>query len=209
MQTSKDIRSMKDVLKDFQERMEKNIEYISDEEDAILQEKEQVRVINEKVANLVPKMYWNAEIDKAITIDSSKSFYIDGEAGRGKTHFLYALVRDYILKDKKPHTIIYFPDICLKYKNAPFSEKEGIINSLKQDNKLVFDDIGAEMKNDSSLELLSSILNYRCENLLFLGFTSNLGIGKLPYDDTRIKSRIAGIIKGNKFTLTSKRDKRL
>ena len=209
MQTSKDTRTMKEVLADFQERIESQVEYISDEEDNILKEKEHRRVIDERIANAIPKMYWNAKIDKSIKLDTDKPFYLDGEAGRGKTHYLYALVRDAILKNKRPHKIVYFPDICLKYKNAPFSEKEDIIGSLKLDNKLIFDDLGAEVKGDSSLELLSSVLNYRCENLLFLGFTSNLGIGKLPYDDARTKSRIAGLVKRNKYTLVSKRDKRL
>ena len=209
MQTSKDVRSMKDVLRDFQKRIENNIDYISEEEDAILKEKEQRRVLDEKVANVVPRMYWSAKIDSNIKLNADKSFYLDGEAGRGKTHYLYALVKESILKNKKPHKIIYFPDICLKYKNAPFAEKESIIQSLRKDNKLIFDDLGAEVKSDASIELLSSTLNYRCENLLFFGFTSNVGIGKLPYDDTRIKSRIAGIVKKNKFTLMSKKDKRL
>ena len=209
MQTSKDVRTMKEVLADFQKRMEDKIEYITDEEDAILKSKEQRRVINEKIANHIPKMYWNAELDKSININPHKSFYIDGEAGRGKTHYIYALVRDSLLNNKKPHKIVYFPDICTKYKNAGFREKEDILDSLKQDNKLIFDDFGAEVKGDSSLEIVSSVINYRIENLLFLGFTSNLGIGKLPYDDSRIKSRIAGLVKKNKYTIISKTDKRL
>lgn len=209
MQTSNKFRNIKDVIKQFEDRVESEIETIDDIDYEEVSRKEKVKVTNDKIASAIPKMYWNAKIDESIKLDTDESFYLDGEAGRGKTHFLYALVRDAILKNKRPHNIIYFPDICLKYKNAPFSEKEGIIDYLKLDNKLVFDDLGAEVKSDSSLELLSSILNYRVENLLFLGFTSNLGIGKLPYDDARTKSRIAGIVNKNKYTLTSKKDKRL
>ena len=41
--------------------------------------------------------------DSNIKLNADKSFYLDGEAGRGKTHYLYALVKESILKNKKPH----------------------------------------------------------------------------------------------------------
>lgn len=201
-------RTIKQVIKEFEERV-KDMPYVSDDEHRKYIEKERKKVYDEKIANNIPPLYWNAKIDSSIKINPKKSFYLDGEAGRGKTRYLYSLVKKDVLEDKKTLNIVYFPDICIKYKNAPFEEKESILSSLKEKPKLVFDDLGAEVKSNSSLELLTSVLNYRVENLLYLSFTSNMGIGKLPYDDARIKSRIAGLIGKNKFTILSGKDMRL
>ena len=66
--------------------------------------------------------------------------------------------------------------------------------------RLILDDLGSEPQSDANLEFLSTIINYRVENVLFLAFTSNLSIGKLPYS-ARIISRIAGLVGENKFEI--------
>lgn len=200
-------QTLKDVIKSFEDRMKDSV--VSDEEYRVWLEKEETRRINEKVANVVPRMYLNSKLDKSIPIDPSKSFYLHGEPGRGKTHYVYAYMIECINKGVGEPVVIYFPEICSRYKNASFKDKESIILELQTKRKLIVDDVAGEIKSDMSLELLSNMVNYRYENMLYLSFTSNLSIGKLPYDDARIKSRIAGIVKDNKHTLITKKDKRL
>ena len=87
MQNSKR-STLKDVIKSFEDRMKDSI--VSDEEYKRWLEEEKVKEINAKVANVVPRMYLNSKLDKSIPIDPSKSFYLHGEPGRGKTHYVYA-----------------------------------------------------------------------------------------------------------------------
>jgi len=51
------------------------------------------------------------------------------------------------------------------------------------------------------------LVEFRYSNDLYTGFTSNISIGKLPYD-ARIVSRIAGIVSDNKFEILGK-DRRI
>ena len=175
------------------------------------------------------KIYKNAKLDESIKLNWNKSFYLWGAVGIGKTHNAYALVvktnkflRASQVKDEAEHkfydypfmTFVNFANICDKLRNAPmeadiFAEdsRSGLEYKMLHKTRLVIDDIGAEKRSDYSDDFLMRLVEYRYSNDLYTGFTSNLSMGNLPYD-SRIISRIAGIVGKNKFKITGK-DRRL
>lgn len=181
--------------------------------------------------NETPKRY--AEVfNDTPSFDCSKSFYLHGGTGTGKTYFAWGLVnsrsRDaerekeesmakyFKNPDKYPKGVPYYdhtrylvkniPSLLIKYRSLDFAEKAYLIKSVCV-GKIIFDDIGAEYQSDFSQEFILSVLDERWSKELWTGFTSNLTIGQLPYGD-RIKSRIAGMVGKNIHRLDGK-DRRL
>jgi len=175
------------------------------------------------------KIYKDAKLSKLIKLDFKLSWYLWGDVGVGKTHNAFGLLYKWNLKLEKQRTVdeekgIYvgYPYMRLvnwailtdDFRNTPLdvdvfagqnrTEKE---RSLIHNRYLVIDDIGAEKRSDYTDDLLMRLTEYRYSNGLYTGFTSNLSIGKLPYD-ARIVSRIVGITGNNKFKITGK-DRRL
>ena len=195
-----DLAKSSQILKDKWNKFINDLPDDNDEKYYAAKKKQEQEEQRKEIEKIVPKLYLSAKIDKSIIIKPEDNFYLFGSCGTGKTYYTYALMIDSIVNKKPRHTRFYFPDICNRYKNATFSEKEDIVEQLKKVKRLVFDDLGAEIKTDMTNELLNTIINYRIENLLYFSFVSNFSIGKLPYDD-RIKSRIAGTVKDNKFEI--------
>lgn len=175
------------------------------------------------------RIYKNVKLDKSIAIDWNKSWYLYGEVGRGKTHNAYAVVketnnflREQQVKDEEcgkffeyPFVVfINFADVCDKlrnmslYVNDPFTQTRADAESnIIRKPKLIIDDLGAEKRSDYSDDFLMRLVEYRYSNDLQTGFTSNLSLGKLPYD-ARIVSRIVGMVKDNKYKILGK-DRRI
>ena len=171
------------------------------------------------------KIYKNAKLDKSIKLDWDKSFYLWGKVGIGKTHNAYALVieTNTYLRNRQDNdetanlfydypfmTFVNFADICDRLRNAPieadiFAEdsRSGLEYKMLHKKRLIIDDIAAEKRSDYSNDFLMRLVEYRYSNNLYTGFTSNLAIGKLPYE-ARIVSRIAGIVGNNKFEIKGK-----
>lgn len=196
---------LKESIRRFEENI-KQMPYVNDKEYRRKMDEDKQREVRREISTTIPPKYWNAKTDD-IPIDNTKPFYLHGEVGSGKTYYAYAVVRLAILKGELLPKLVNFPDICMTYRIAPFDSKQEIIEDLKCCSRLIFDDLGAETTSSASEELLSSIINYRIEHEKFFAFTSNFGIGKLPYD-SRIKSRIKGIVKDNQFKFSG-RDRRL
>ena len=160
-----------------------------------------------------PKRYFNAEIDESIKLDLNMAWYLSGVAGSGKTYFSWAIylkriqhienLSDVEKAGKPLLTIQNYALLVGKLRNCEFLERHEIETHCLETKLLIIDDIGSELRTDYSDDLLFRILNYRYEEMLWTGFTSNMKIGELPYED-RIKSRIIGIVQDNKFHLKSK-----
>ena len=192
-----------DIIKGFKKSMDDKISNLPPDNDKkFYKEKKRQEEENtqKNIQDLVPKLYWKAKIDTSIIINPINNFYLFGNPGTGKTHYTYALQIDAIKNKKPTHNRDYYPNTCNQYRNASFYDKEQILESLTTKPRLILDDLGSEPQSDANLEFLSTIINYRVENVLFLAFTSNLGIGKLPYS-ARIISRIAGLVGENKFEI--------
>ena len=165
----------------------------------------------------IPKRYVNAVMDKSIKLDSNSSWYLSGIAGSGKTYYSWALylkrlqhIENLSDTEKIGRPYIKLRNYALltgRLRTCEFLERQEIENYLLDTKLLIIDDIGSELRTDYSDDLLFRILNHRYEEMLWTGFTSNMKIGELPYED-RIKSRIIGIVQNNKFHLESK-DRRI
>ncbi len=166
----------------------------------------------------IPNRYLNAEINKSIKLDLTKSWYLHGKPGTGKTYFTWAyrIERYNRLKSeeaKNPNMyfnslhVINWAMFCSELRCSSFDQREAKIKSLIGVGGLILDDIGSEVKTDFSDDILFQILNERYEWEKYTGFTSNHEIVDLEYDG-RIISRIAGIVGKNKFQLTGK-DRRI
>ena len=165
--------------------------------------------------------------------DSTKSFYLHGDTGTGKTHYAWSIANrfnkknsdsiveamDYNHDNWKPEgyepkevprydqiIVKNVPELMIEYRGTAFESKEYLIHSLCKGN-LILDDIGAEFQSEFTQEFMLAVLDDRWNKELWTGFTSNLSIGKLPYGD-RVKSRVAGIV-GKNIHLLDGKDRRL
>lgn len=167
---------------------------------------------------IIPHRYLKAKIDNSIILDLTKSWYLSGTPGTGKTYFTWAYRIDrhnkLKLKEEKTPNMVFdklyirnWAMFCSQLRYSAFDKREPIIKDLINVDKLIIDDIGSEVKTDFSDDILFQILNERYEWERWTGFTSNHDIVDLQYDG-RIISRIAGMVGKNKFQITGK-DRRI
>ncbi len=171
----------------------------------------------------IPKRYQEATINKAITFETKKSWYLSGEPGTGKTYYVWAFYLRWastekekekqIFDETKTHYTYELPLIinwavqCAEFRSTNYQRRDELISEMIRSKWLIIDDVGSEIKTDFSDDILFRVLNERYEEMKYTSFTSNLAIGELHYDG-RIISRIAGIVGKNKFKITGK-DRRL
>lgn len=171
----------------------------------------------------IPKRYQESKIDSTIVFDTKKSWYLYGEPGTGKTHYVWAFYIKWgnyekekeqdIFERSRNHYSYELPLIinwavqCAEFRSTNYQRRDELITAMINNKWLIIDDVGSEIKTDFSDDILFRVLNERYEEMKYTAFTSNLSIGELPYDG-RIISRIAGIIRDNKFHLTGK-DRRI
>lgn len=120
-------------------------------------------------------------------------YYYSNEKGSGKTMLALALgnalMSIYSMSVKFVTTLDLFAEIKKTYdKNSEFKESE-LLDSLKQVQVLILDDIGTEKQGGWVNEILYQILNTRMASKLVTIFTSNVHLSQLKHDE-RIKSRI-------------------
>lgn len=154
----------------------------------------------------IPKRYLEAEVDPAIKMDTTKSWYLSGGIGSGKTHFCYALRRRNLLVDEGREIWIHVLNMAAfagTLRGATIDRRTELIDLMQDRKFLILDDVGSESQTDFTNDVLFQMLNKRYEEIMWIGFTSNFRIGELPYEG-RIISRIAGIVGTNKFQLTAK-----
>lgn len=120
-------------------------------------------------------------------------YYYSKEKGSGKTMLALALgnalMNMYSMSVKFVTTPDLFSEIKRTYdKNSEFKESE-LLDSLKQVQVLILDDIGTEKQSGWVNEILYQVLNTRMTSKLVTIFTSNVHISQLKHDE-RIRSRI-------------------
>lgn len=87
--------------------------------------------------------------EKAVRwVDSRKSLILQGKAGRGKTHFMFALVREMFLQGLQLRDIKYFDHVDLdrRLQEAIYQYKSsrGLIEQLCDCDVLILDDFGID-----------------------------------------------------------------
>lgn len=166
--------------------------------------------------DIVPPRYAGALTDANVKINRSQSFYISGAVGSGKTHFAYSLaIAAKKANDEKADPpyyaipgIVNLAELAGGLRSELYENRLELIEKLKSKQAIIFDDVGSESRSDFSNDVLFQILNHRYNFQLWTGFTSNFRIGELPYE-SRIVSRIAGIVGRNTFHFSGKKDRRI
>lgn len=171
----------------------------------------------------VPQRFWNASLldfpRSFQKFDLSKGLFASGPRGVGKTHFLCAIFRQYVLTMEPPqytsertlHPTYYdfrqdqFGSDFPKFISAPefllrvrgtFGNKELCENDVVEqysDPKVLFlDDLGAEGSSDWAAGMLYLLINRRYENNLQTFISSNFDLKEMATRlDDRISSRIS------------------
>ena len=137
----------------------------------------------EKILEKKIKNYLNSNIDRG--------FYFYGTVGIGKTHLIFAVVREVMKALMLEAKVFSVPRMIADYKDNNFDSR--IIRKAERIDIAVFDDLGSEYqdKNNLSTELLTRIVDERLVESRLTFFTSNLSpkmIGETL--DSRLISRI-------------------
>jgi len=166
------------------------------------------------ISSYVPERYQAAELPDW-DIDFTKSFYIHGAVGTGKTHAMYGLlIKNITKKVLNPDQlipiihVINIAEISSMMLYEDFDVKVRLIKQCCKHSLLILDDLGSERKTDHTEDFLFQVVNHRYEHQMYTGFTSNNKIQNLPYDK-RITSRVIGLVNGNHISLQSQKDRRV
>ena len=109
-----------------------------------------------------------------------------GEAGRGKSHLAYSIIKALSETQGSLAIIVNVVDLLDEIK-SDFNQKQFWLNKLVEVDYLVLDDLGAEKISDWSKEIIYSILNKRTRTII----TTNLTAGELVDSyGKRIASRL-------------------
>lgn len=128
----------------------------------------------EKLIKAVNKFYKDYQNDKNI-----KGLYVHGSFGSGKTYIIASLFNALSQNGYKA-LIIYYPEMLRLLKSSFQTNYDELMESIKNSDLLLIDDIGAEsITSWSRDEVLGTILQYRMDNKLPTFFTSNLDINEL------------------------------
>ena len=114
-----------------------------------------------------------------------------GQPGSGKTHLAIALAINFIKKNLK---VIYFPyrDVITKIKQNMLDSEyyKKFISKFETCDILLIDDLFKGKVNDSDVNIMFEIINYRYINNLPMIINSEFLIDRLLYFDEAIGSRI-------------------
>ncbi|HFZ4169726.1 TPA: ATP-binding protein, partial [Streptococcus pneumoniae] len=91
------------------------------------------------------------------------------EAGTGKSHLAFAMVKVLSEYTKEIAIFINVTDLLMKIK-ADFSQEEFLVNKIASAKFLVLDDLGMEKDSEWSFTILYNILNKRSNTII----TTNL-----------------------------------
>ena len=104
-----------------------------------------------------------------------KGLYLHGKYGTGKSFMMYEFAK-LIAKNGKKVIFVYYPDFVRRIQSS-FGDGENVedlVYRLKTCDVLFLDDLGREFNTGYIRdEILSPILNYRCDNYLPMFATSN------------------------------------
>lgn len=120
-------------------------------------------------------------------------YFYSHEKGSGKTLLALALGNALMNVHKATvrfiTTVELFTEIRKTYEKDSMFKESQLLDSLKQVQVLILDDIGTEKKSDWVNEMLYQTLNTRMTSKVITIFTSNVHVSKLKHDE-RIISRI-------------------
>ncbi len=168
----------------------------------------------------IPSRYRQARRVRIEGLKWSKPFYLIGGVGAGKTHAVYGLKIDQVMRVLSKMKadgcdsariaaiqIVNIVDLSRDLRTRSFEARDELVDDLKEMPFLVLNDLGAEYSTDYTEAILYEVIEARYRNERYTGFASNHSISELPYDD-RIKSRIVGLV-GNNIARLEGKDRRV
>ena len=94
-----------------------------------------------------------------------------GEAGTGKSHLAFAMMKVLSEATKEIAIFINVTDLLMKIK-ADFSQEEFLVNKIAGAKFLVLDDLGMEKDSEWSFRILYNILNKRANTIITTNLTA-------------------------------------
>ena len=164
------------------------------EDNTMIAEKIILKTVGREFYEAVLKKMDNLELARTLwrLKRTSRSVYLHGPVGVGKTHAIAALIRYFVYMGYECK-LVNFNRFCLRYCDMPYGEKSKYLNEHILVDKLFIDDLGLRSEQESNFryENLFDILNERLERNLPVYISSNKSpqqIGKVF--DSRIESRL-------------------
>ena len=145
-------------------------------------------MFNEYYENLLPLLYKKAHIEdfqesQPKLVEFSKgwlrrpeSIFISGPFGVGKTHFVYALLRELAIRNPNAWPLFYSSPNLDSILLEGIKSDQGDRYQVKKASEaevLVIDDIGRETKTERLRRQLFEIINYRYSHCKITIMTSN------------------------------------
>jgi DNA replication protein DnaC len=94
-----------------------------------------------------------------------------GEAGTGKSHLAFAIIKELSAITKEIAIFINVTDLLMKIK-TDFSQEEFLVNKIATAKYLVLDDLGMEKDSEWSFSILYNILNKRANTIITTNLTA-------------------------------------
>ncbi len=131
------------------------------------------------------------------SVINSRSVFLTGTQGIGKTHLSAALVNSLLesFATERGYDILWrrSTDLLLELQETfgGSGETRRVINSFKRVGLLVIDDFGAERLSDWSVSAIYSVIAERIDEMRPTIVTSNLTLDEIDEFEPRIASRLA------------------
>lgn len=148
--------------------------------------------IKELIKNNVEISYWDEETKqpkiknkgaKAVEEFLKHSYYIYGTTGTGKTMTVQMLDQNFRKVEYVKWYILASEILNEEVKNKPINKRWYGIT----DRMLIIDDIGAKILNETNVDLLFEIIDWRAENNFPTTITSNFSIKEL-YEKLKLQN---------------------
>src|SRR5215211_1404067 len=110
--------------------------------------------------------------------EGGRGLYFCGPIGVGKTHLAVAVMNEIITKKRVPSLFVTVPELLDNLRGAyndPGRDIDEWMDSVKNADLLLLDDLGAERANEWVRERIFVIVNHRYREELPTIFTSNTG----------------------------------
>ena len=110
--------------------------------------------------------------------EGGRGLYFCGPVGVGKTHLAVAVMNEIITKKRVPSLFVTVPELLDNMRGAyndPGRDIDEWMDSVKNADLLLLDDLGAERANEWVRERIFVIVNHRYREELPTIFTSNTG----------------------------------
>ena len=117
------------------------------------------------------KLEFAKKICKEWADGTRNNVIFQGEAGTGKSHLAFAIMKELSSITKEIAIFINVTDLLMKIK-ADFSQEEFLVNKISSAKFLVLDDLGMEKDSDWSFGILYNILNKRANTIITTNLTA-------------------------------------